>query len=87
MSSSFVACQAPLSMGFPRQEYWLGLPFPSMGDLPTPGVESMSPTLVGEFFPTEPSGKPRSMPCDILNFKDINFHFWGKKGNIIEWLR
>ena len=84
MSSSFVtpgtvACQAPLSMGFSRQEHWLGLPFPSIGDLPKPGVESMSPTLAGEFFTTEPSGKPRSMPCDILNFKDINFHFWGKK--------
>ena len=34
-----VACQAPLSMGFPRQEYWSGLPFPSSGDLPNPGIE------------------------------------------------
>ena len=38
-----VACHAPLSTGFPRQEYWSGLPFPSPGDLPDPGVESMSP--------------------------------------------
>ena len=38
-----VACQAPLSMGFPRQEYWSGLPFPSPGDLPDPGVEPASP--------------------------------------------
>ena len=40
-----VACQAPLSMGFPRQEYWSGLPFPSLGNLPNPGVESASPAL------------------------------------------
>ena len=40
-----VACQAPLSMGFSRQEYWSGLPFPSPGDLPDPGIEPMSPTL------------------------------------------
>ena len=38
-----VACQAPLSMGFPGQEHWSGLPFPSPGDLPYPGVEPMSP--------------------------------------------
>ena len=45
-----VACQAPLSMGFPRQEYWSGLPFPSSGDLPDPGIEATSPVLVGGFF-------------------------------------
>ena len=39
------ACQAPLSMGFPRQEYWSELPFPSPGDLPDPGIESGSPAL------------------------------------------
>ena len=38
-----VACQAPLSMGFPKQEYWSGLPFPSPGDLPDPGNEPTSP--------------------------------------------
>ena len=53
-----VARQAPLSMGFPRQEYWSGLPFPSPGDLPDPGNESESPALVGRFFTTEPPGKP-----------------------------
>ena len=52
-----VARQAPLSMGFPRQEYWSGLPFPSPGDLPDPGMEPRSPTLAGEFFTTEPPGK------------------------------
>ena len=49
-----VACQPPLFMGFLRQEYWSGLPFPSPGYLPDPGMESMSPALVGVFFTTEP---------------------------------
>ena len=40
-----VACQAPLSMGFSRQEYWNGLPFPSLGELPDPGIEPRSPAL------------------------------------------
>ena len=40
-----VACQAPLSMGFPRQEYWSGLPFPSPADLPDPGIKPRSPAL------------------------------------------
>jgi len=40
-----VACQAPLSMGFSRQEYWSGLPFPSLGDLPDPGIETGSPAF------------------------------------------
>ena len=50
--------QAPLSMGFPRQEDWSGLPFPSSWDLPHPGIESMSPGLAGRFFITAPSVKP-----------------------------
>ena len=48
-----VACQASLSMGFPRQEYWSGLPFPPPGDLPHPGTEPTSlssPALAGGFF-------------------------------------
>ena len=51
-------CVAPLSMGFPRQEYWNGLQFPSPGDLPDPGMESASPALAGGFFTTEPPEKP-----------------------------
>ena len=50
-----IACQAPLSMGFFRQEYWSGLPFPPTGDLPQPGIEPeplMSPVLAGRFFTT-----------------------------------
>ena len=48
--------QAPLSIRFPRQEYWSGLPFPSPGDLPDPGIEPAPPTLAGGLFSTEPSG-------------------------------
>ena len=58
-----VACQVPLFMGFPRQEYWRGLPFPSPRDLPDPGIQPESPTfpvLAGGFFHTEPPGKPFS---------------------------
>ena len=53
-----IAHQAPLSVGFSRQEYWSELPFPSPGDLPSPGVEPMSPALAGRVFTTEPPGKP-----------------------------
>ena len=50
--------QAPLSMGFPREEYWSGLPFPPPGDLPNPGIQLASPVLAGGFFTTESPGKP-----------------------------
>ena len=56
-----VACQVPLSMGFPKQEYRSGLPFLPPGDLPDPGVEPsslMSPASAGGFFTTEPPGRP-----------------------------
>ena len=63
MSDSFVtswivAHQVPLSMGFSKQEYWSGLPFPSPGDLLNPGIKPSSPTLAGRFFTTEPQGTP-----------------------------
>ena len=45
-------------MGFSRQEYWSGLPFPSPGDLPDPGIEPGSPTLQADALPSEPPGKP-----------------------------
>ena len=54
---STVALQAPLSMGFARQEHWSVLPFPSLGNLPDPGVESMYPASAGRFFTTEPPRK------------------------------
>ena len=58
-----VVCQAFLSMGFPRQEYWSGGPFPPPGDLPNPGTEpvsSVSPALQADSLHTRPSGKPSS---------------------------
>ena len=65
-----VACQAPLSMEFSRQQYWSGLPFPASGDLLSPGIEHTSPpspALVGRFFTTEPSKKPFYLYNGILN--------------------
>ena len=50
--------QAPLSMGFPRQEYWSGLPFPPPGDHSDPGTEPTCPALAGGFFATVPPEKP-----------------------------
>ena len=49
-----VACQAPVSMGFSRQEYWSGLPLPPPGDLLDPGIKSRSPALQADSFTTEP---------------------------------
>ena len=47
-----VAHQAPLSMRFPKQQYWSGLPFPAIGDLPNPGIKPTSLTLASRFFST-----------------------------------
>ena len=58
-----VACQAPLSMAFSRQEYWSRLPFPSLGDLPNPGLEPRSPALQADSLPTELQGKPHPDQC------------------------
>ena len=63
MSDSFatswtVASQAPLSVGFSRQEYWNGLPFPSPGDPHDPGIKPWSPALQADSLPTESPGKP-----------------------------
>ena len=58
-----VAHQAPPCMGFSRQEDWSGLPFPSPGDLPYPGIEPRSPTLQGDALPTEPPGKLTVVGC------------------------
>ena len=49
-----LAYQAPLSIEFSRQEHWSGLPFPSPGDLPNPGIEPGSPTLLADALPSEP---------------------------------
>ena len=63
-----VARQAPLSMEFSQHEYWSGLPFPTPGDLPDPGIKPtslMSPALAGKFYTTEPPGKPFPSPGDL----------------------
>ena len=59
-----IAHQAALSMGFSRQEYWSGLPFPSAGDLPNPGIEAgRSPTLQADALPSEPPGNQLQYSC------------------------
>ena len=61
IAATFFSSQAPLSMGFSRQEYWSGLPFPSPRDLPNPGAEPTSPAapaLQGHSLCAEPLGKP-----------------------------
>ena len=63
-----VAHQAPLSMGFSRQEYWSGLPFPSPGDLRDPGIEPRFPALEADALTSEPPGKP----TEELSKKDLH---------------
>ena len=62
-----VACQAPLSMGYSRQEYWSGLSCPPPGDLPNPGIELRSPALQADSLPFEPPGKPKNMGVGSLS--------------------
>ena len=64
-------CQAPLSMGFSRQKYWSGLPFPSPGNLPNTGVKPGSPALRADSLPFEPSGKPRKGREDSKSARKI----------------
>ena len=64
-----IACQVSLSMGFSRQEYWSGLPFPSPGDLPEPGIEPRSPALQADALPSEPPGKSSHTPEYYFDFK------------------
>ena len=59
-------------MGLSRQEYWSGLPFPSPGDLPNPGVELGSPALQADSLPSEPPGNPSSLPYSA---QSSHFHF------------
>ena len=60
-----VAHQAPLSMGFSRQEYWDGLPFPSSGDLPDSGIKLQSLTLQADSLPSELPGNPWKLSVHI----------------------
>ena len=70
-----VACQVPLSMGFSRQEYWSGLPFPSPGDLPDPGIETRCPALQAESLLTELRGKPKLAILHKVVYMCQCFHF------------
>ena len=68
-----LAHQDALSMGFPRQEYWNGFPFPSLGEIRDPGIEfefPASPTSTGRFFTTEPSGESKST---AVSYKWLNY--------------
>ena len=75
--------QTPLSMGFSRQEYWSGLPFPTPpGDLPNPGIEPaspVSPALTGRFFTTEPPGKPQRLQKVFLKITCTYDVKWKRK--------
>ena len=62
-----VAHQAPLSMGFSRQEYWSGLSFPSPGNLPDPGIKPRSPALQTGTLTSEPPGKPQNNTNEYFN--------------------
>ena len=62
-----VAHQAPLSLGFSRQEYWSGLPFPSPGELPDPGLKPRSPPLQADASTSEPPGKPQTKRKQEMN--------------------
>ena len=59
-----VACQAPLHARFSSKKYWNGLPFPSPGNLPDPGIEHRSPALQADSLPSEPPGKPSRTHAD-----------------------
>ena len=72
-----VACQAPLSMEFPRQEYWSGMSFPTQGDLPDSGIKPaslVSPVLAGRFFTTVPPGKPTMQNYSNMVNNQIKFN-------------
>ena len=68
-----IAHQAPLSMGFSRQEYWSGLPCLSPGDLPNAGTEPRSPTLQADSLPIELPGKPKNTGMGSLSLLQGNF--------------
>ena len=75
----YIAHQAPLSMGFPRQEYWSGLPFPTSGDLPNPGIEPLSPTspaLPDRFFTTSATWEAPIGTQIIVPHANIGIYFY-----------
>ena len=85
-----VARQAPLSMGFSRQEHGSGLPFPSPRDLPDPRMEPRSPTLQADSLPSEPAGKPLKGPrqAAILSEFPLSLHrgHYNYRSRYEDWL-
>ena len=77
------ACQAPLPMGFFRQEYWSGLPFPSPGDLPDPGTEPRSPPLQEDSLLSELPGKPNS---PLPSWVNLQLFLWFTTYHLDFWL-
>ena len=75
-----IAYQAPPSMGFSRQEYWSGLPFPSPGDIPDPGIKCRSPTLQADALPSEPPEKL------VITFFFLSFSFVMMKMSEFLWV-
>ena len=69
-----VAHQAPVSMGFPRQEYWSRLPFPSPRDLPNPGMEPVSPTLQADSLPLSHLRSQSTTYWSVTHFTKLDFH-------------
>ena len=88
VTTGTVAHQAPLSMGFLRQEYWGGLPRPPPGHLPDPGIKPSPPALAGGFFSAEPQGSPRILTagcytpplCDGTSFPQKHIFLGGTVG-------
>ena len=80
-----VAHQAPPSMGFSRQEYWSGLPFPSPGDLPNPGIKPRSPALQADALTSQPPGKPFWVRGKLLAFYWYNLTKCKRKCSLF-WL-
>ena len=80
MTSWTVAYQAPPSMEFSKQEYWSGLPFPSPGDLPKPGMEPGSSTLQADALPSEPPGKSKRYEVNAI-FKKVKLYLYQNMTN------
>ena len=81
-----VAYQAPPSMGFSRQEYWSGLPFPSPGDLPNLGIEPGSPALHADALTSEPPGKPKNRDQTQVPALGGGFKTTKPPGNSLQYL-
>ena len=78
-----LSCRAPLSIGFSRQEYWSGLPFPSPGHLPDPGNKPRSSALQTFSLPSEPPGKPELFKVSNNSFISVSLVSGMKAGRVV----